>query len=492
MPPQGEVMSSNGSIWAPNALADDERESRIRLALLRSVLDNMQLNRRMMPLFALAVAATFSYWVSWPMLAAWYAHVILGLVPHYLLMRRFPQGDMPLARTRRLALLASAANLFFVANWTSLAWYLWVPGSEANHMLVIIVLAVTLAAQATLVGACRQMALPAFLLYGVVMAIVPMRDGGAGALYLVAVTPFYAWYLAHVAKQNFIRAHAAATLMEERNSLLAELVMAKLESDRGREQAEAASLAKSQFLANMSHELRTPLNAILGFSEMISSRIFKDQPERNSEYADLIHSSGKHLLALINDILDLAKIEAGRWKLEEAELDLHRIADDALQFVVWRSKENNATIQNAIAPDLERVYGDERAIKQILLNLLSNALKFTPEHGRVTAFAHRDAEGGMVLGVSDTGVGIAPEDQDRVFDSFGQGKHDVALVDRGTGLGLAIVKGLTESHGGHVRLKSEVGKGTTVTIHLPAARVLARPNQASPDQASDDLAHFVA
>ncbi len=471
MPAQGEQMSSDSPIWAPNALADEERESRIRLALLRGVLENTQSNRRTIPLFALAVAATFSYWVSWPMLAAWYAHVILGLVPHHLLMRRFPPGDMPLARTRCWALAASATNLFFVANWMSLAWYLWVPGNEANHMLVILVLAVTLAAQATLVGACRQMALPAFLLYGAAMALVPLREGGAGALFLVAVTPFYAWYLAHVAKQNFTRARAAAALVEERNSLLAELVMAKLESDRGREQAEAASLAKSQFLANMSHELRTPLNAILGFSEMISSRIFKDQPERNFEYANLIHSSGKHLLALINDILDLAKIEAGRWKLEEAELDLHRVADDALQFVAWRSKENNATMQNAIAPDLERVYGDERAIKQILLNLLSNALKFTPEHGRVTAFAHRDPGGGMVLGVSDTGVGIAPEDQNRVFDSFGQGKHDIALVDRGTGLGLAIVKGLAESHGGHVRLASDVGKGTTVTVHLPAAQI---------------------
>jgi len=254
---------------------------------------------------------------------------------------------------------------------------------------------------------------------------------------------------------------------------MAELVTAKLESDRGRERAEAASLAKSQFLANMSHELRTPLNAILGFSEIISTRIFERDGERIVEYGGLINSSGKHLLALINDILDLAKIEAGRWQLEESELDLHCIAEEALQLVAWRAKSNNAMLENHVAPDLERLYADERAIKQVLLNLLSNAVKFTPEHGRITVFARCEEDGGLVVGVSDTGVGIAQEDQAKVFDNFGQGKHDVAIADKGTGLGLAIVKGLVESHGGHVRLESQVGKGTQVTVHMPPSRVRA-------------------
>ena len=136
---------------------------------------------------------------------------------------------------------------------------------------------------------------------------------------------------------------------------------------------------------------------------------------------------------------------------------------------------------------MDMVYGDERAIKQILLNLLSNAVKFTPEEGCVTAFAHAGNDGGMVFGVSDTGVGIAPEDQQRVFDSFGQGKHDVAIADKGTGLGLAIVKGLVEAHGGHVTLESEVGKGTRVAVHLPASRVRPRARKDS-----GELAHFVA
>jgi two-component system cell cycle sensor histidine kinase PleC len=140
--------------------------------------------------------------------------------------------------------------------------------------------------------------------------------------------------------------------------------------------------------------------------------------------------------------------------------------------VLWRTKDSNASLENAIDPELARIYADERAVKQILLNLLSNAVKFTPEHGKVTAFAHLTEDGGLAFGVSDTGVGISSEDQVLVFDSFGQGKHDVAIADKGTGLGLAIVKGLAESHGGHVRLDSQVGKGTRVTVHLPASRVL--------------------
>jgi two-component system cell cycle sensor histidine kinase PleC len=142
-----------------------------------------------------------------------------------------------------------------------------------------------------------------------------------------------------------------------------------------------------------------------------------------------------------------------------------------MQLVLWRTKDSNATLENAIDPELARLYADERAIKQILLNLLSNAVKFTPEHGKVAAFARITEDGGLAFGVSDTGVGISSEDQVLVFDSFGQGKHDVAIADKGTGLGLATVKGLAESHGGHVRLESQVGKGTRVTVYLPGSRV---------------------
>jgi two-component system cell cycle sensor histidine kinase PleC len=305
------------------------------------------------------------------------------------------------------------------------------------------------------------------------MTLTPLQSHGTPYRILAVISPFYVLHVALIARQSHARARTTLELAEDKNILLGELIQAKRESDQGRERAEAASVAKSQFLANMSHELRTPLNAIIGFSEMIASRMFEATPERNFEYAGLIHSSGHHLLTLINDILDLAKIESGSWRLNEAALDLGRATDDALQLVAWKAKDNGAALATDIAPDLPLLFADERAIKQILLNLLSNAVKFTPQGGNVTAFAHI-AEGQFRFGVTDTGIGIAQDDQARVFDSFGQGQHDIAMAEKGTGLGLAIVKGLTEAHGGSVTLQSERGRGTTVTVHFPISRAHAR------------------
>ncbi len=474
-------MTADSPLWAPDIHAEVEREKRLHLVLLRGVIENLKSTRVAVPFFGLAIGGMFTQSVSLASIAIWYVQVLVAMVPQIVVLTRFPQRNLNGEEARRWTRLVTAANLFFVANWASLGWHFWASGdSNANHVLIQLILAATLAAHAATTGACRAISRPALWLYLGVMILVPLQGVGDPAtitrsLAMVLTAPVYVGFMAMVSKRNFARARAAGLMAEERNSLLAELVMAKLESDRGRERAEAASLAKSQFLANMSHELRTPLNAILGFSEMISSRIFAADAERNVEYAGLIHSSGQHLLALINDILDLAKIEAGRWKLEEAELDLFHIADESLQLVLWRTKDSKAALVNAVPQDFALVYADERALKQILLNLLSNAVKFTPEHGTVTIFAERRPDGALSFGVSDTGIGIAAEDQHRVFDSFGQGKHDVAIADRGTGLGLAIVKGLVESHGGQVFLKSDVGKGTRVTVTLSAARVRPRP-----------------
>jgi two-component system cell cycle sensor histidine kinase PleC len=224
----------------------------------------------------------------------------------------------------------------------------------------------------------------------------------------------------------------------------------------------------------MSHELRTPLNAILGFSEMISSRVFAANPEKHYEYAELIHGSGQHLLTLINDILDLAKIEAGGWTLHETEIDLGAAIGEACTMVRPRAQAAGCKLATDIHAGLPQLYCDERALKQVLLNLLSNAVKFTPRGGRVIAFARNTVDGGLCFGISDTGVGISREDQQRVFQNFGQGRHDIVLADKGTGLGLPIVKGLVEAHGGRVELESSVGEGTTVTVYLPPLRVRRR------------------
>jgi GAF domain-containing protein len=232
-------------------------------------------------------------------------------------------------------------------------------------------------------------------------------------------------------------------------------------------QIEAANRHKSEFLANMSHELRTPLNAIIGFSEVLQERMFGELNEKQAEYTDDILSSGRHLLSLINEILDLSKVEAGRMELEVATFDLPLAIDNARTFVRERAVKHGINLDVTVDERLGDFVGDERKIKQILLNLLSNAVKFTPEGGRVGINA-RQADGAVEISVSDTGIGIAPEDQAKIFEEFRQVGGDYAHKKEGTGLGLTLAKKFVELHGGKIWVESEVGKGSTFRFTLPA------------------------
>ena len=231
-------------------------------------------------------------------------------------------------------------------------------------------------------------------------------------------------------------------------------------------QIEAANRHKSEFLANMSHELRTPLNAIIGFSEVLGERLFGELNEKQAEYAEDILSSGRHLLSLINEILDLSKVEAGRMELELATFDLPLAIDNARTFVRERATKHGINLDVAVDERLGDFVGDERKIKQILLNLLSNAVKFTPEGGRIGIKA-RQVNGSVEISVSDTGVGIAPEDQAKIFEEFRQVGSDYAHKVEGTGLGLTLAKKFVELHGGKIWVESELGKGSTFSFSLP-------------------------
>jgi GAF domain-containing protein len=231
-------------------------------------------------------------------------------------------------------------------------------------------------------------------------------------------------------------------------------------------QIEAANRHKSEFLANMSHELRTPLNAIIGFSEVLGERLFGALNEKQAEYTDDILTSGRHLLSLINEILDLSKVEAGRMELELAAFDLPLAIDNARTFVRERATKHGITLDVNVDDRLGEYVGDERKIKQILLNLLSNAVKFTPEGGRIGINA-RQTNGAVEISVSDTGIGIAPEDQPKIFEEFRQVGSDYAHKTEGTGLGLTLAKKFVELHGGRIWVESEVGKGSKFTFTLP-------------------------
>ena len=234
------------------------------------------------------------------------------------------------------------------------------------------------------------------------------------------------------------------------------------------EELEIANRHKSEFLANMSHELRTPLNAIIGFSEVLQQRMFGEMNEKQIEYIDDIYESGKHLLSLINDILDLSKVEAGRMELDLAEFDVAGAIANALTLVKERAHRHGIALGSCLEPSLGTITGDERKFKQVMVNLLSNAVKFTAQGGQVSVEGRR-LEGGVEISVTDTGVGIAPEDQDKVFEEFRQVGSDITRKSEGTGLGLALARSFVELHGGTIRVESEPGKGSVFSFILPLA-----------------------
>ena len=250
---------------------------------------------------------------------------------------------------------------------------------------------------------------------------------------------------------------------------------AQTELVRAKETAESANRAKSAFLANMSHELRTPLNAIIGFSEIIKTETFGPRSERYPDYAGHIFHSGMHLLALINDILNLSKMEAGRLALHEEDVDLGSMVQSCITLVEGQARQVKIRLSVSLDGRVRSIRADDRRLRQILINLLSNAVKFTPDGGQICISSTTLENGGLAIAVSDTGIGMAPEDIPKAMAPFGQIDSRVRRKQEGTGLGLPLAKQLVELHGGTFRIESTVSGGTTVTFVLPPERITIWP-----------------
>jgi signal transduction histidine kinase len=259
---------------------------------------------------------------------------------------------------------------------------------------------------------------------------------------------------------------------DELGALAANINLMNDELGRLYQELESASRHKSEFLASMSHELRTPLNAVIGFSQVLRQQMFGELNEKQLEYVDDILGSGQHLLNLINDILDLAKVEAGRMELQPAAFALDETLRNATAMVRERATRQDVTLSTEIDDSVGEIDADERKVKQILFNLLSNAVKFTPAGGTVT-LAARTEGGQAIISVRDTGVGISAEDQARIFEEFYQ--LGPGMAQEGTGLGLALTKRLVDLHGGELTLESAPGAGSTFTVRLPLHRPGATP-----------------
>ena len=250
-----------------------------------------------------------------------------------------------------------------------------------------------------------------------------------------------------------------------------ETLMAELEAaHQAKQQALTLAQTRTDFLTQMSHELRTPLNAILGFSEMITTQMAGPvENQRYLEYAEIIHSSGVHVLSLVNDLLDLSKLDAGKLELQVEQVEILKIIIDCVRLVGAQAAREHIGISVHVFDGVDRLCGDSKRLRQMLLNLLSNALKFTPVGGEVTIDVFRRGED-VAISVSDTGIGIRAEDIPKVLEPFGQVESEMSHKHPGTGLGLPLTKELAELHGGSLTMESSVDIGTTVTILLPPER----------------------
>ena len=382
-------------------------------------------------------------------------------------------------------------DLLFGLAWTFLLLHPAVMDESSRTFMPFVMLLVV--AVSSMLASSLPIAVFAATLPVTAAIALNLIIGGSVREYIMAAVAVMAQvYFALLAHRLYTTTLATLEARAEKDALIGELEQSKAISDEARGRAEAANIAKSRFLAQMSHELRTPLNAILGFSEVMNNEIFGPHSVPTyKEYSNDIHNSGVHLLNLINEILDLSRIEAGRHELNEEPVSLLLVVEDCHHLLTLRAKNRGITIHELFEADLPRLWADERAVRQICLNLLSNAIKFTPQDGEIWLKVGWTASGGQYLSVKDTGPGIPEEEIPIVLASFGQGSNSIKSAEQGAGLGLPIAKSLVDLHGGTFVLKSKLRIGTEVVVTFPPERVvsaLAPVSGAPPTQPAVDAA----
>jgi two-component system cell cycle sensor histidine kinase PleC len=482
---QRDAVHDGASAKRRRATAQQVRDARDRLTsttgtrpafdyeLLRQFAQNRLSASLVILLLVGSVGFLSSLWTGAVTAGAWTSAVLIIHAIIITTCRQFLAAPQSNINTRAWRLRFVVLDLFFGLSWMFILVHpVGVHEASGTFMLFVMLLVV---AVSSMLASSVPMAVIAATIPVTAAVAVDFVYRGTLHDYILAVMAVTAeGYFCLLAYRLYSTTLATLEARAEKDALIGELETSKAISDEARRRAEAANIAKSRFLAQMSHELRTPLNAILGFSEVMKTEIFGPHAvPAYKDYSNDIHNSGVHLLGLINEILDLSRIEAGRYELNEEPVALASVISECSHLLQMRAKSRGLTIHELFESELPKLWADERAIRQICLNLLGNAIKFTPQGGEIWLKVGWTASGGQYLSVKDSGPGIPEDEIPIVLASFGQGSNSIKSAEQGAGLGLPIAKNLVELHGGTFVLKSKLRIGTEVIVTFPSERVMS-------------------